>query len=157
MDPRLIGYNRRRQQQASMRRLHTWAHLTLGDVMHGGQARLARQYGVHHSTICRDMKAWLAWVRECQHLESREEMGVRVPESPERCEGPPSPDFIGPRWFCDLVTGILDALAVLHAAAFLVTPGRGSALTHKRLSHKIAPRRICGNISVYPPVIGGIS
>jgi hypothetical protein len=65
MDPQLIGYNRRRQRQAQARRWRLWANLT-ADVFlrRGSQAQLAKQFGVHRSTICRDMKAWWAWVRE---------------------------------------------------------------------------------------------
>ena len=55
-------YNKMRQQQQEARRWRVWAALTV-DVLihHGGQARLARQFGVHRSTISRDIAAW--WER----------------------------------------------------------------------------------------------
>jgi hypothetical protein len=64
MDPQLIGYNRRRKCAAQARRWRIWSEITLADLLHGGQAALARKFGVHRSTICRDMKAYFAWVRE---------------------------------------------------------------------------------------------
>jgi hypothetical protein len=64
MEPRLIGYNRRRHCAARARRWRIWVNITLADVRHGGQARLARQLGVHRSTICRDMKLYWQCVRE---------------------------------------------------------------------------------------------
>jgi hypothetical protein len=65
MDPQLIGYNRRRQRQAQRRRWRLWANLTAEVFLRrGSQAQLAKQLGVHRSTVCRDLKAWWAWVRE---------------------------------------------------------------------------------------------
>ncbi|MGH8059204.1 MAG: hypothetical protein ACREOH_18535 [Candidatus Entotheonellia bacterium] len=65
MDPRLLGYNRRRQCQAQARRWRIWVNLPMDSFIKRGRlAQLARQYGVHRSTITRDMQAWFKWVRE---------------------------------------------------------------------------------------------
>jgi hypothetical protein len=64
MEPRLLSYNQRRRCQVQARRWRIWSELTLGMLYHEGQAALARQFGVHRSAICRDMKAWWEWVRE---------------------------------------------------------------------------------------------
>ena len=64
MDPQLLGYNRRRQCQRQARRWRLWTQLTAAALYRGGQARLAEQFGVSRSTICRDMQAYWQWVRE---------------------------------------------------------------------------------------------
>jgi hypothetical protein len=68
MDPRLLGYNRRRQKQAERRRLWVTVHLAMV-MQRGGQTAMARHLGVNRSTICRDVwRGWQEWRESrCQH------------------------------------------------------------------------------------------
>ena len=67
MDPRLIEYNRKRKHQTVRRHLYLFTHVTIDDLMRGGQnTDSPKRLGVHRSTICRDMKVWWAFVRRRQ-------------------------------------------------------------------------------------------
>jgi hypothetical protein len=68
MDPRLIGYNRRRQQQRRSRRWQHQEALMLAFNNYGAMTALAKRLGVHKSTISRDSRAlWRAyWQRRQQ-------------------------------------------------------------------------------------------
>jgi hypothetical protein len=74
MAPQLIGDNRRRQCQCQARRWRLWTNLTVAVLTRGGQARLAEQFGVSRSTICRDMQAYWQWVHQCPRERERREM-----------------------------------------------------------------------------------
>jgi IS30 family transposase len=60
-------YNHLRQVLALLRRRRLWLHMPNLLTCRGTQARLARELGVHRSTICRD--AQRMWDEFCQQRE----------------------------------------------------------------------------------------
>jgi hypothetical protein len=74
MDPRLIGYNRRRRQQQMSRRWQHQEALILALGHYGAMTALAKKLGVHKSTISRDSRAlWRAyWQRRNGGCPARE-------------------------------------------------------------------------------------
>jgi len=65
MDVRLIGYNKRRAQQQASRRWRFQEVIELAYLLpRGTMAALARQLGVHRSTIHKDVRAAVRRRRE---------------------------------------------------------------------------------------------
>jgi len=61
MDPRLLGYNRRRQRQAEWRRQWIATHLPMV-MQRGGQTAMAKRLGCHRSTVHRAVwRYWREW------------------------------------------------------------------------------------------------
>jgi hypothetical protein len=62
MDPRLIGYNKRRQQERRSRRWQLQEAYVTAYLSHGAITAIAKRAGVSRSTISRDVQAfWRAY------------------------------------------------------------------------------------------------